>query len=207
MIIMGLVSTGSMVFILTDCKPFAANWNKRLDLQMQRRVKISVICVLGLGVFASFAAMMRIVFYQYVDTRNYPDDELFNHARLIIWSELEGGFAIIAASLPALRKLFGRFFRGSSAGSKVKTATNNGLERSGLRGTQLASLTPQGKSRTMVSGGGGKWDRLSDENDTSSRIHIMKQTEVHINESTPSELEADMHGTDWRDADSEKISR
>lgn len=61
----------------------------------------------------------------------------------------------------------------------------------------------------MVSGGGGggKWDRLSDDHDTSSRIHIIKQTEVHINESTPSELEADIHGTNWKDTDSDKVSR
>ncbi len=72
-------------------------------------------------------------------------------------------------------------------------------QRSGLRSTPLASLTPQGKSRTMVSGGTGKWDRLSDENDASSRIHIVKQTEIHINNSTPSELEASEHGTSWRE--------
>ncbi|KAK7756742.1 hypothetical protein SLS62_001185 [Diatrype stigma] len=131
----------------------------------------------------------------------------YHHAPLIIWSELEGGFAIIAASLPALRKMFGRFFRGSSAGSKAKTASNTGRERSGLRGTQLASLTPQGKSRTMVSVGGGKWDRLRDENNTSSRVHIIKQTEVRIKETTPSELEADSHGTSWMDTDSDKINR
>ncbi|RYP79908.1 hypothetical protein DL770_006447 [Monosporascus sp. CRB-9-2] len=46
------------------------------DLQMKRRVKISVICILGLGIFASIAALVRIIMYQYIDLRKYPDDEL-----------------------------------------------------------------------------------------------------------------------------------
>ena len=46
------------------------------DLQMQSRVKISVIGILGLGIFASFASLMRIICYQYVDIKKYPQDEL-----------------------------------------------------------------------------------------------------------------------------------
>lgn len=67
---------GTSIQVVTDWTCAITPFFIVRDLQMQRRVKISVICVLGLGVFASFAAMMRIVFYQYVDTRNYPDDEL-----------------------------------------------------------------------------------------------------------------------------------
>ncbi|RYP65405.1 hypothetical protein DL771_008329 [Monosporascus sp. 5C6A] len=236
LVIMFLISGGSTLFVLTDCRPFGAHWNPRLsgdfgflvisylgsaiqvvtdwtcaitpffvvkDLQMATRIKISVIILLGLGIFASSASLMRIVMYQYIDVRKYPDDELFHHAPLIIWSELEGGFAIIACSLPSLRKLFGRHLGSSVERAKQKgsdMATNDRMFRSG--GTQLSSFNPQQKSRDTVTVG-GKWDRLSDENDEnddSSRIHIIKQTELRVNKEGPN-VET------WREDDSDRVSR
>lgn len=46
------------------------------SLQMPRRTRISVVCILGLGVFASVAALMRIVSYKYIDTSKYPNDHM-----------------------------------------------------------------------------------------------------------------------------------
>lgn len=78
-------------------------------------------------------------------------------------------------------------------------------------GSQLNSLTPQGKSRTLVStGGGGKWDRLSDEadNDASSHIQIIKRTEVCVKDANSDNLSAlEAQDSDWRDTDSNRIQR
>jgi hypothetical protein len=41
---------------------------------MPKRVKISVVAILGLGVVASVAALMRIVSYNYIDVKVYPKD-------------------------------------------------------------------------------------------------------------------------------------
>ncbi|KAM5343375.1 hypothetical protein ACJ41O_011912 [Fusarium nematophilum] len=76
------------------------------SLQMPKRAKIAVVGVLGLGIVASVAALMRIVSYKYIDVRNYPKDHLVSQGRLLFWSLLESSFAIIACSLPSL-KLFG----------------------------------------------------------------------------------------------------
>ncbi|RGP72354.1 integral membrane [Fusarium longipes] len=44
------------------------------SLQMTRRSKIAVVAILGLGVLASIAALMRIISYQYIDSRKYPEN-------------------------------------------------------------------------------------------------------------------------------------
>lgn len=43
-------------------------------LQMSRRKKISVICILGLGVFASIATCVRMPYLKYYDTEKYPTE-------------------------------------------------------------------------------------------------------------------------------------
>lgn len=44
------------------------------NLQMSRRKKVSVICILGLGVFASIATCVRIPYAKYYDTKKYPTE-------------------------------------------------------------------------------------------------------------------------------------
>ncbi|KAM0489827.1 hypothetical protein ACHAP8_012177 [Fusarium lateritium] len=46
------------------------------SLQMTRRSKIAVVGILGLGVLASIAALMRIISYKYIDIRKYPKDHM-----------------------------------------------------------------------------------------------------------------------------------
>ncbi|OLN95218.1 hypothetical protein CCHL11_08126 [Colletotrichum chlorophyti] len=43
-------------------------------LQMTRRKKVSVICILGLGVFASIATCVRMPYLKYYDTAKYPTE-------------------------------------------------------------------------------------------------------------------------------------
>ncbi|KAJ8116626.1 hypothetical protein OPT61_g1990 [Boeremia exigua] len=46
-------------------------------LQMPRRRKISVICILGLGIFASLATIVRVPYLKYYNTAKYPNDFLW----------------------------------------------------------------------------------------------------------------------------------
>lgn len=43
-------------------------------LQMSRRKKVSVICILGLGVLASIATCVRMPYLKYYDTAKYPTE-------------------------------------------------------------------------------------------------------------------------------------
>ncbi|KAL6354296.1 hypothetical protein LRP88_11622 [Fusarium phalaenopsidis] len=144
------------------------------SLQMPKRVKISVAAILGLGVVASIAALMRIVSYKYIDIRVYPKDHFLSQGRLLFWSLLESAFAIIACSLLSLK-----LFCGCRARSMNRSTNNvSGGARPPYRHeTPLHSLTPKGQTRTTVSGK-GNWDRLHD--DDSSGRHIIQETTIHV---------------------------
>lgn len=92
------------------------------SLQMPTRSKLAVVGILGLGVLASIAALMRMISYKYIEIRKYPNNHMGKltkdlevsvltcsieaQGRLLFWSLLESSLAIIACSLPSL-KVFG----------------------------------------------------------------------------------------------------
>lgn len=93
-------------------------------LQLPKRKKISILCLLGLGGFASIATMLRIPYFKYY---TIPEDYLCrcwllagalvpwhqalifcivdNVAMTCIWSMVETAVGLVACSLPSLRKL------------------------------------------------------------------------------------------------------
>ncbi|ORY57767.1 uncharacterized protein BCR38DRAFT_353944 [Pseudomassariella vexata] len=80
-------------------------------LQMPRRTKLSVVCILGLGILVSVATIVRIPYLKYCDTVKYPNDLPYHLAAIVITSNVECGLGIIACSLPPLRKLFKFYYR------------------------------------------------------------------------------------------------
>ncbi|XEV04983.1 hypothetical protein FSHL1_010270 [Fusarium sambucinum] len=145
------------------------------SLQMTRRSKIAVVGILGLGVLASIAALMRIISYKYIDIRKYPKDHMVSQSRLLLWSILESSLAIIACSLPAL-KVFGGCLVKSMNRSKGTPRPKLGYNEP----TPMNSLGPSGHARTTVSVR-GNWDRLHD--DDSSAKHIMVESQIHVDSS------------------------
>ncbi|PON24196.1 hypothetical protein TGAM01_v206884 [Trichoderma gamsii] len=228
---MALTAFGALIFLFSDCRPFATRWNPFLgkcwapapngwfimsyigtsiqvatdwvvaitpffivrNLQMNQRKKISVCAILGLGVLASFAAIMRIAMYPQTDERYHPKDNLVKEAQLVIWSHLEGSFGIIACNLPPLKQLFKAYYRGSSERSGNQSAPLS----TGGRGTQLGDLDAQGKSH-MKAGSRNTWNRISEDDDTSSKHHIIRETEVRVETSSvdPREDRHDQWETD-----------
>lgn len=100
-------------------------------------------------------------------------------AQLVIWSHLEGSFGIIACNLPPLKQLFRTYYRGSSgrSGNQSVPLSNGG------RGTQLGDLDSQGKMH-MKAGSRLTWNRISEDDDTSSKHHIIRETEVRVETSS-----------------------
>jgi len=88
-------------------------------LHVNLRTRVTLMCILGLGLFACIAAAVK-VFY----TSNYgkKGDFLWDSRNITIWFATELNIAITAASLPCLKPLFktvlgstyGRGTRGSS---------------------------------------------------------------------------------------------
>ncbi|KAE8351516.1 integral membrane family protein [Aspergillus coremiiformis] len=72
-------------------------------LQVNRRVKASLVCILGLGIFASAAACVKLSVQS-----NYgrTGDFLWDYSSLTIWVVVESNMGIIAGSLPTLKPLF-----------------------------------------------------------------------------------------------------
>ncbi|KAH8601073.1 hypothetical protein B0O99DRAFT_491897, partial [Bisporella sp. PMI_857] len=77
------------------------------DLQMNFRTKVSVGVLLGMGMIAGVAAIIRIPYIRILST---GDEFLWNVVDVSLWSFVEAGLGIIAASASALRPLFKRFY-------------------------------------------------------------------------------------------------
>ncbi|KAJ5582993.1 hypothetical protein N7535_001613 [Penicillium sp. DV-2018c] len=92
-------------------------------LQMNRRTKIAVGGILGLGAIASVAVICRIPYLRF-----YADDNfLYSTYQIAIWSEIEIGLGITAGSLVTLRPLFRwlldeatEYYKGSRPGTSKR---------------------------------------------------------------------------------------
>ncbi|KHN94597.1 integral membrane family protein [Metarhizium album ARSEF 1941] len=71
-------------------------------VKMTKQAKATVIVILGLGVFASIATLVRLKFLSGLEM---SDDLLFSVTDATIWSLVEPGVAIIASSLATIRPL------------------------------------------------------------------------------------------------------
>ncbi|KAJ2906696.1 uncharacterized protein MKZ38_000432 [Zalerion maritima] len=83
--------------------PIALVWN----LSMNRRMKLSLGLVLGLGSIASAATIVR---FPYVHLLRDSHDPLYVFTDLAIWSTIENGLGLTASSLATLRPLFKKLF-------------------------------------------------------------------------------------------------
>ncbi|CAG7990594.1 unnamed protein product [Penicillium salamii] len=120
-------------------------------LQVNRRVKASLICILGLGVFACAAAFVKL---SILPNYGRTGDFLWDYTNLTIWVVTECNTGIVAGSLPTLKPLFKKVL--GSYASQSKTARDYfTFKRSKLRsasrsdGTPLESLAHNG-NRSVV---------------------------------------------------------
>ncbi|KAL6855743.1 hypothetical protein J3F83DRAFT_764119 [Trichoderma novae-zelandiae] len=72
------------------------------SVKMTSQAKATVILILGLGIFASIATIIRI---KYLSTLQDTDDLLFSATAVMIWTIIEPGVAIVASSLATIRPL------------------------------------------------------------------------------------------------------
>ncbi|KAH6967571.1 hypothetical protein BKA56DRAFT_497580 [Ilyonectria sp. MPI-CAGE-AT-0026] len=151
------------------------------QLQMSRRRKVSVICILGLGIFASVATCIRMPYLKYYDTARYPTEIAYHLGVISLTSNIECSLGIIGCSLPPLRKLF-KFYYGSSRNGTYEFTgeSENVLGNSGL-GIRLESLNGHNKTyhASAKRAPSGTREHETDD-DASSRKGIIRKTEVFI---------------------------
>lgn len=139
-VVQGLGYTDATLNIATDVFfavviPVPLFWN----LNVNRRTRVSLIAVLGLGVFACAASIIKTV-YLY-NLGNYSD-WLWDSRNISIWHVVELNTGVIAGSLPAMRPLF----RGVLGGSIWDHEHHNFY----LRGSQLGTTASSGRKSTWL---------------------------------------------------------
>jgi hypothetical protein len=79
-----------------------------LKIQVPMREKIVLCILMGLGIVASIASIMKAVNSTML---LHSEDQTWDSVPLVIWSFVEEHLAIIAASIPCLKALFERVLR------------------------------------------------------------------------------------------------
>ncbi|EQB47027.1 hypothetical protein CGLO_13878 [Colletotrichum gloeosporioides Cg-14] len=121
-VLQGLSYANVTLNILTDLLfatiPIPMLWG----LNVHRRARISLVAVLGLGVFACAAACVKSV---YIVNYGKLGDVLWDSRNITIWTVAEMNVGIIAGSLATLRPMFKRFL-GSMYGKGSKSPSGAG---------------------------------------------------------------------------------
>ncbi|KAK9794127.1 hypothetical protein AB5N19_04486 [Seiridium cardinale] len=97
------------------------------DVQMRRYLKIMTWVVLGLGVLASVATIIRT---PYSSAYSNPSNQLYNIGNIILWTVVECDLGIIAGSLPMLRMLM----------RELTTSSSNPPNNSSKQGSELVTI-------------------------------------------------------------------
>ncbi|KAM5342204.1 hypothetical protein ACJ41O_015235 [Fusarium nematophilum] len=204
----------SAVSIVTDWTmailPGVLLWN----VQMKTKVKLPVIVMLSLGVFASSATIVRL---RFLTLYNNPQEFMYSTGAIGLWSILEEGIGITAGSMPALRPLlnlpiFGRSTYASNTGSGNASSHMKPLSSQNKGGSKLrhqhqhqhqhtGSLEMNAlRSQVATEVGYGQRDRTRrSDDDGDSQKHILKQTQVTVTEehAAASNDWARQHVYDW----------
>lgn len=158
----------SMSFVdLSYHSPIPLLWNVQIDF----RVKISIIALLGLGIFASTAAIVRLTVTVNLSATT---DFLYYAMPVAAWAHAELGLGVVLANLSALRPLLEKVLDIGSAlrsGSKKRTGDQASGDRymeleEGVRNRKSATLS----KRLSVMKGNGATSRGEEDLDGNSSL-------------------------------------
>lgn len=120
-------------------------WN----LNVHIRTRISLIAILGLGVFVCAAAFVKL---GYLVNYGKLGDWLWDSRNITIWTAVEMNIGIVAGSLPTLRPLFKRFLGSVYGKGSRKTPVNGAYYAHGTvkSGSHWRTLSSGGRRREEV---------------------------------------------------------
>jgi hypothetical protein len=140
-------------------------------VQIDFRVKCSIVALLGLGVFASTAAIVRLTVTLNLSA---TEDFLYHAMPVAAWAHAELGLGVVLANISALRPLIERLFSlGSTWGSSGKRSNepNPGEEYIELEDGKKSNNSPGNETR--IYGGDLFETRVSSEDDDTSTRQIV----------------------------------
>ncbi|CAK7203824.1 hypothetical protein SEUCBS139899_006572, partial [Sporothrix eucalyptigena] len=147
-------------------------------LNMNARRKWSLMAILSVGICACIFTVLRV---PYIKHYMIPQDSLYYLGYLVLYSMLEEGVGMFAASLPSLRKLFASFYRSSS--NPGHSGQSQSMQFTG--GTSGAPMTHpnpcviRGQFSASVSAQRDHYEVQEDE-DANSRHGIVIQRDVYV---------------------------
>ncbi|KAL1630512.1 hypothetical protein SLS56_004786 [Neofusicoccum ribis] len=173
------------IYLLARCspiKPIPLLW----DVKMNTNTKISVVGLLGLGVFASVSAMIRLNYT--VSYMNPEDNYLYGVVNLVIWAYAEIGIAVICGSTACLRPLFSSVFKfGSSSDHRDTFTLQSRKPRSrSYNGVKVPSVDSRTAKQGLVitechgAGRAGSDADSASMKDNDSQVQIMEGTGIHV---------------------------
>ncbi|KAF4950245.1 hypothetical protein FSARC_13262 [Fusarium sarcochroum] len=146
-IIIRLTYVVSVANILTDWSvaliPIFILWN----LQMAKKLKKMAALVMGVGVLASIATIVRM---PYSSVYSEPENLLYGVGHIILWTVVECSLGIIAGSMPILRKLIAGLSNDESSYSR--DFNNYNLETIGQRPTRPCQANDVQFETTVAAG-------------------------------------------------------
>ncbi|KAH8649914.1 hypothetical protein BX600DRAFT_517143 [Xylariales sp. PMI_506] len=182
----------------TALMPIPLIWGIKLN----RNAKISVAAILGLGIFASLSACIRL---KYTINLTNSDEYLYGLADIVLWGYAENGIGMLVGNIATLRPLLNNLLRlgGSDAGTAPTShvTPSSGLrniyhryqsfdthELNSLGAAEVGNAIPKnriGDIRTEVLGGGDRRDSFSSDGGSQKQI-IEKDAVVALSDAPTS---------------------
>ncbi|KAJ4251053.1 hypothetical protein NW762_011704 [Fusarium torreyae] len=141
--------------------------------QMKKATKISISIILGLGVVASIATIVRL---PYIKFYGDPVDLPYHVGYITLWSVFEGGIGIIAGSLPSLRRLLKTWVNFDSSHGH-SSSHNTPFTRAGV--STVTSKATAGRHKNMMPTvkSNRDWEELDDAS-SSRKIYVTVDMEM-----------------------------
>ncbi|KAH7051360.1 hypothetical protein B0J12DRAFT_753062 [Macrophomina phaseolina] len=143
------------------------------DIQLKPRVKVVACGVLGMGVLASTATLVRL---KTIPNYRNQADYFYGVAEVAIWSMPEIGLGIIAGSAATLKPLFSTLLGSSKAGSGNASHDKSGRSVTGGKSFQLNTFAKYGVQTTVVGDERGVNHERSSEEDTVSQKGLIQNS-------------------------------
>ncbi|KAM4056086.1 integral membrane family protein [Hirsutella rhossiliensis] len=155
----------SVLTVLSDwlyaLLPVPMVWN----VKMTKQAKWTVVAILGLGIFASIATLIRLKFLNKLQDTG---DLLYSAVDAMIWTIVEPGVAIFASSLATVRPLLRVFrIRGFTSGGRSSAGRTQNSEMSTARGYSNDNKMSTRHGTTFATAGVSDMslDNIDDESD------------------------------------------
>ncbi|KAK1975147.1 hypothetical protein LZ30DRAFT_606285 [Colletotrichum cereale] len=159
--------------VITDFTVAAIPFFLLRHVQMRSRLKLYIRMILGLGVLAGIASIIRVPF-----TNAYmkANDVLYYTGNIVQWTIVECGLGIIAGSLPTLRAFFKRLVSDESTQEDYKRSGDTNLVTFGQVKVRKGPIYETELAITVIARGDNDSNNSNHGDDTESTRTIIKIT-------------------------------